>query len=286
MALQMGKLIRQLRKKRGLTQKELGKGLISEAELSRVENGTRKPDILLLNALFHRLDASLEHFEIVVSGEEYEKLMKKTDKTGEAHVPLRTVVIAEAELLKDIRETRGWSQERMSENVCARETLSKLENGRSPKRKMWKRLLEKVDGPQEQYYGYVETTEYEVYLMVEEFQRLLQSNSAEASELLARIGKQLDWNSAVNRQFLDSSGSVMKLLLGQLGLEEELEAMEQYLRYTMPEYDGGLYRIPHRQEVVILQEIIRCQVLLGRIDAARHLEQMMIKKTGKKLKIS
>lgn len=284
MALQMGKLICQLRKARGMTQKELGEGLLSESELSRVENGTKKPDILILNALMYRLGATLEYFEIVVSGKEYERLRKRKGK--EDCLPFCATVIAEGELLKDIRETRGWSQEQMSDGVCARETLSKMENGRSPNRMLWRKLLEKVGESQERYFGYVETVNYNIYVMVAEYQRLVVSNPMKAMELLEHIRNGLDRTNSINRQFLESSEAILKLLLGQLELGTELAAMERCLRYTMPEYDGGIYRIPHCQEVVILKEIIRCQILLGRIEQARYLEQMLIKKIGKKIKFS
>ena len=81
MALQMGDLIRQMRRKRNLTQQELSEGIISKSVLSRIENGQAEPDIFVLHALFQRLGKSLLPFEIVVSNKEYERLLQNDDQT-------------------------------------------------------------------------------------------------------------------------------------------------------------------------------------------------------------
>lgn len=248
--IQMGKLLRQLRKQQGLTQEELGKGIISKPELSRVENGLREPDILVLDALFKRLGASLEYFELVVTNREYEKL-KETNH----ELLTKTVVTAESDLIKDIRKARGWSQERLSENICARETVSNIENGRPPKQKMLEDLLEKLGEPRQRYFGYVESEKYEIYPLVKSYQEMLGADKESAAGLLRHIKKKLDKNFPVNLQFIESSEIMEKAMNGLLKPEEELAALEECLRYTMPEYDGNIYRIPHRQEVIILKEI-------------------------------
>lgn len=279
--IQMGKLIRQLRKQKGMSQERLGNGIVSKSVLSRVENGMREPDIFVLNALFHRLGASLEYFEIVVSNWEYEHLKQATRE-----LPLKTVVIAENDLIKDIRKARGWSQEQLSENVCARETISNIENGRQPNHKKWKTLLEKLGEPQERYFGFVEATEFAVYPMVEQYQSLVHSDRKAAAELLAEIRKVLDKGLPVNRQFLESSEIMAQGAEGLLEPGEELAELERCLRYTMAEYDGTIYRIPHRQEVIILERIVACMEMVKRTEAAGILAAKVAKKNGKKLKIS
>lgn len=281
MAVQMGKLIRQLRKQCGLTQEELGEGLISKSVLSRVENGLLDPDIFVLNALLNRLGASLEYFEVVVSSWEYERLRRETDG-----VSMKTVVIAEQDLIKDIRKARGWSQEQLSENVCARETISNIENGRHPNKKMLKNLLKKLGELQEKYFGYVETIDFAVYPMVERYQKLVHSDGEAAAVLLEEIRSYLDAELLVNRQFLESSKLMAQAKAGLLEEGEELAGLERCLRYTMPEYDGRIYRIPHRQECVILEEIVKCMEKLCRTEAATQLAWNVNKKLGKKLKFS
>lgn len=248
--VQVGKMLRQLRKQQGLTQEELGAGIISKPELSRVENGLREPDILVLDALFKRLGASLEYFELVVTNREYEQLRKMNHE-----LLTKTVVITESELIKGIRKARGWSQEQLCENVCARETISNIENGRPPKQKMLERLLKKMGDSRQRYIGYVESKEYEIYPQVKNYQNMLGADKEEAAKALKEIKKRLDNSIPVNLQFIESSEVIEKERAGEMKPEEAVRTLERCLRYTMPEYDGTVYRIPHRQEKVILEKI-------------------------------
>ena len=69
-------------------------------------------------------------------------------------------------------------------------------------------------------------------------------------------------------------------------MRELLQKLAACLHYTMPEYDGKLYRIPYREEVVLLQGCVECMKRLGNVTAAEVLEQNLTKKLGKKLKVS
>ncbi len=279
--IQMGKLIRRLRKQKKMTQKELAEGIVSEAVMSRIENGIVEPELLVLHALFRRLGKTLHPFEIVVSNREYEELKRQSD-----NVKIQTVVIAEGDYFKDIRKAMGLSQEKFSSDVYARETISNIEHGRTPQRKKMKNMLAKQGTVLEKYYGYVVSVEYDVYEWVEQYREMVKKRAEEASGMLSQIRKRLEESNPVNQQFLESSELMMKKRVGEISVGEELAALEKCLRYTMPEYDGFLYRIPHRQENVILEEIIWCMKSLQRTEAARILEEEVRKKNEKKLKLS
>ena len=71
----IGEIIYTLRKAAGISQKELAEGLLSIAELSRVENEERDEDKFILEALLQRLGKSADHFEVYASAEEYQLLL-------------------------------------------------------------------------------------------------------------------------------------------------------------------------------------------------------------------
>lgn len=331
--IQMGKLIRQLRRQQGLSQEKLGEHLISKSELSRIENGQKEPDIFLLNALMFRLGESLEYFEIVVTGTEYEllrlrNLIKKslqeksfpeaerqlkayeelTEGKKQLHddyitevknaikakqqkvqlsIPeLPKTVISAIELLKEIRKAKGWSQEQFSGDICARETISCIENGRTPNQKILMKLLEKHSITWNNYYGFVEAEDVKTYRLVKEYQNLAETNPEKAGFILKEIKKRLDTSLPVNRQFLESANLLEQLGNGTLSLEDGKKKLEHCLRYTMPDYDGKLHRIPYGQEVVLLQRMIECMKQLDEKESAEVLQQNLSKKLGKKLKVS
>ena len=249
--------------------------------MSRIENGLTDPDLTDLHALFERFGKTLEPFEIVVSNREYEER-----KAGSGANGIQTILIAEGDYFKEIREAMGLSQEEFSSDIYARETISNIEHGRTPQRKKMQNVLEKQGASYERYYGYVEATEYEVYEWVEQYRSLAENEREEAKNLLEKIKEALDCSLPANRQFLESSELMLKRRNGEITFGEELAALEKCLRYTMPEYDGRIFRTPYRQETVILEEIVYCMEQLKRTEAAGRLADEIMEKQRKKLKLS
>lgn len=281
MALQMGSLIRQLRKQQGLTQEELARGILSKSELCRIEQNTKIPDIFVLGALFQRLEKTLKYFEIVVSNRDYKRLL-----TEKEPILAETTVIAEADYFKGIREAKGLSQEEFSSDICARETISQMENGRTLKRSKIQMLMEIQGECFGTYHGFMIAPVYEIYEWVDQYQQMTEQEPKLAQLLLQKIEAELNMELLVNRQFVESSECIEKRVSGRLTPKEELVILERCLRYTMPEYDGSLYRIPYRQEEVILKELISMMNSMGREEAALFLLQELIQKNRKKLIIS
>ena len=281
MMFQMGKLIQQLRKQKKMTQEELAAGIVSKSVLSRIENGLVEPDLVTLGALLKRLGKSLKPFEIVVTNKEYEIFKRERDV-----YEIETIVVAEGELLKDIRESKGLSQEQFSSEVYSRETISNIENGRTPRRKKVYALMDKQAYNLEKYYGFVIAQEYEVHELVERFHKRLTFDVEEAALVRKEIKGRIDGTLLINRQFLDSTELFIKWEKKTITSGEVLAGMEKCLRYTMPDYDGKIYRIPFCQEVLILQAIVKHMKYLQRTNAAEVLAMELEKKMKKKLKIS
>lgn len=279
--LSMGKIIRQLRKQNGLTQDDLAEGISSKSALSRMENEMCEPDIFTLNAFMQRLGKSLRYFEIVVSNKEYELLRKNQYDSS-----LQTIVVAESDFFKDMREARGLSQEQFCAEICARETISNIENGRTPQRKKARVLFESLGETCDKYYSYVETDDFEVFELVEQYQQKIRTNPEAALELRLQIQERIEENHPVNRQFLKSSELLEKKMSGERKTSEVLAGLEQCLHFTMPEYDGKIYRMPRRQESFILDEIVDCLKKMDKTESAFQLEQEIKQKNYKKLKIS
>ena len=81
MGKRLGHMIREFREKQGRTIEEAARGLLSAAELSRVENGTKEIEYLIMEALFETYGKSLDKLEIVVSSDEY-RILELRDIRG------------------------------------------------------------------------------------------------------------------------------------------------------------------------------------------------------------
>lgn len=66
MGKRLGHMIREFREKQGRTIEEAARGLLSAAELSRVENGTKEIEYLIMEALFETYGKSLDKLEILI----------------------------------------------------------------------------------------------------------------------------------------------------------------------------------------------------------------------------
>jgi hypothetical protein len=68
----VGEIINNLRMEAGISRAVLSKGLMHNRELSRIENGTKIPSKLLLDAIFQRLGKSADRIETILSYKEYQ----------------------------------------------------------------------------------------------------------------------------------------------------------------------------------------------------------------------
>ena len=67
----LGNFISLQRRKRGISQKDLSKGIISIATLSRIESGERTVDKLIVDTLLQRIGVSADYFEIIITNIEF-----------------------------------------------------------------------------------------------------------------------------------------------------------------------------------------------------------------------
>ncbi len=74
---EIGRMLYQLRTKRGISQEELCQGICSIATLSRFEAGERRPDIFVFHALFQRVGKSTEHINVMLTIEEFAYFVKR-----------------------------------------------------------------------------------------------------------------------------------------------------------------------------------------------------------------
>ncbi len=156
------------------------------------------------------------------------------------------------ELIRDLREAGGLSQEKLCADICAQETLSRIEKGkRSPNKKNLYQMLKRMGMEREKYYGYIEADDYELYEKVREYNRSFPKDRWEkAMKLLDEIEAKLDMTKSVNRQFIGTGRISAQTVGGELTREQANEQLRELLHLTMPPADSGtmIYRVPFRME--------------------------------------
>ena len=183
------------------------------------------------------------------------------------------------ELLREMREAQGMTQDEVSADICSRETYSRIEKGRKPSRKNLQKLLERLGIEREQYSGYVVTDDWDTYELVRDYKRnCFEENQEDALDILAEIEERIDMSLVENMQFVETAKLRYKIKKKVISNEEAIELLKELLTYTMPEYDGSLVRIPTREEFVIVNRMALCMRQIEKKVDALNLYRKIVKK--------
>lgn len=169
-------------------------------------------------------------------------------------------VVVTNELIREMRLSRKMSQEELSADICAPETLSRIEYGkRSPNTKKLYRMFHKLGLERERYYGFIVADDYGLYEKVRLYKRIFGKGKIEkAEQVLEELSTELDSKYVINKQFIDTGRVLIKLKKKEISNECAYEELRKILSYTMKDYVDTVYRVPFRQEVVILNQMANC----------------------------
>ena len=243
--------------------------ICQKAKRSLVENGSLSPlwEILALEETC--LEKMGRHSELKQCKKYQEALVFLYDAAG-VHMESNMMAafmrssfqgefVITNELIRDLREAGGLSQEKLCADICAQETLSRIEKGkRSPNKKNLYQMLKRMGMEREKYYGYIEADDYELYEKVREYNRSFPKDRWEkAMKLLDEIEAKLDMTKSVNRQFIGTGRISAQTEGGELTREQANEQLWELLHLTMPPADSGtmIYRVPFRMEYTIWNHI-------------------------------
>lgn len=210
----------------------------------------------------------------------YENVQKKKTEEDILFFVLKSYqgeVVISNELLRELREAKGVSQEEISEGVCAQETLCRIETQkRAPKRKTVREIFEKLDYDRQFFQGYVVADDYYTYELAGAInENWYKKNKEEAYRLVEELEKILDLSIPVNRQYIGHENLQRKIEEGLINREEEFEELRKLLRYTMKDFSGQVYREPSREEFVLINHMALCLKKLGRMEEAEELYQQV-----------
>ncbi len=258
---------------------------------SLVENGSISPlwEILELEKnCLERLGKEAEQIQCRKYQEALSFLYEVTNTSLESNMIVNFIkssfqgeFIITNELVRDLREANRFSQEFLCENICAQETLSKIENGkRSPNKKNLYKLLKKMGLERENYYGFIEADKYELYEKVREYNRCFSKGQLkEARNLLDKIEKELDMTRPVNKQYIGMGYIFEQASQNKISRKDANKQLKEMLYLTMPpmKSDKLIYRMPFRTEYTIWNHIAVNLRKDGKIEDALHIYEALIK---------
>lgn len=163
------------------------------------------------------------------------------------------------ELIKANRVKVKISQENLSSDICAAESLSRIESGkRAPRNKNYEAIAERLGIAKDIYNSTIEAETYDILETKRDIDRLLfghQIENAWASYM--RLKKLLTTKTNENKQYLSYLEGILHYQAKKIGIKTALNKMEKALGYTLKNYkDKAVYNcILSRQEAFILNQI-------------------------------
>lgn len=190
-----------------------------------------------------------------------------------------------SELVRDLRVARRISQERLCIGIYEQAALSNLETGKTKpnKRKLYQ-LLKRLGMERENYYGFIEADDYELYEKVRQYNRCFPKGKwEEARRLLDELEEKLDMTKTVNRQFIGMGRVYEQMVRGQLSREQANQQLKELLDLTMPPAKSGVlvYRVPFRVEYMLYNYIAVNLRNEGKIEDALHIYEELMKRYKK-----
>lgn len=184
------------------------------------------------------------------------------------------------EVVREIRISCGLSQEELCEDICSRETLSRIENGKqSPKSGKLQAILKRLGEERGRYYASVDTEVSVLHEKVRLYKRsCYQKEREKAGLLLNEIEQELDMASPVNRQFIESNRLTEKVESKEIDYKDAVLELEKILKYTMKNFKGDIYRIPYEEEFIIINCMALYSRRSGNKEEAKRLYGQLLKK--------
>ena len=169
-------------------------------------------------------------------------------------------IVVTNELIREMRLSQKMSQEELSFGICAPETLSRIEYGkRSPNTRNLYQMFHKLGLDRERYYGFIVADDYGLYEKVRFYKRNFGKEKIEkAEQILEELSTELDPEYVINKQFIETGRVLINLKKKEISYECAYEELRKILNYTMKDYVDTVYRVPFRQEVVILNQMAKC----------------------------
>lgn len=164
------------------------------------------------------------------------------------------------ELIQRGRKKKGFTQEKLSEDICTPENLSAIESGkRAPSIKNYDKLMQKLGMDKDFYNSFISAEQFEIYELRRECNRLIYLRKyKEAEQILEKIAALIDVNIPINEQYVLFNQALLQQEQGKIKEEAALEKVKRALELTFDYNDGDF-----NTDVILSQEEVKMINYIG-----------------------
>lgn len=179
------------------------------------------------------------------------------------------------EIIGKCRKLYNLSQEKLSENVCTVEHLSRIENGRcSPIEKNYRGLMEKMNQAQERNRFFINVQEYSLHEKIRQMEKNISgAEYRKAEKEWKKLRKEMPADSLHNQQYIARYDAIIKYYNKKICLKKAIYDYTNALKLTMPDYGNiNISNWPlSRNEALLLTNIANGYSMIGKMKEAKKI---------------
>lgn len=164
----------------------------------------------------------------------------------------------DAELIRRTRNAAKLTQEGLSEDICAQETLARIENGnQKPRSGNLRQMMEKMGRSGDRIETGIQVEEYETLELKIEFSKFIHRKEyGNAEKVLSKIEEKLDCNLMKNYQYIETERVKVKYKENAEYTEQFIKQLKELLAMSLKVEEGQkIEYVLNTEEVSILTEM-------------------------------
>ncbi len=177
----------------------------------------------------------------------------------------------DSEVIRKNRMAQGMTQEEISEDICAQETLARIEKGRTPQNTKFQKLAEKISWTKKKQTNELGCWDYQLLEKKAEIDWLV--SRCKYEEAKKRLEEFSVAETSEARQYIQYMTIMVDINLGKRNVEEALTLLKNTLEMTLPITNIANVKnyILTKQEVLILNGIGIVYAKMGQKEKAVQL---------------
>lgn len=183
------------------------------------------------------------------------------------------------EILYNYRQHNGLTQEKASEEICAVETYSRIENGRqSPSMKHYRALEKKLRIGWGYYQCDLEVEDYRLLEIRNKVQSsIYYQNWEEALAGLCELKEEMDMTNPVNLQYIRMAEALIQYYRGEIAVGEWYEKAVAALELTRPDFKQKVEFVTFsKHELLLVNHIAIALGEMGKTESGIELYEKVI----------
>lgn len=164
----------------------------------------------------------------------------------------------DAELIRRTRNAAKLTQEGLSEDICAQETLARIENGnQKPRSGNLRQMMEKMGRSGDRIETGIQVEEYETLELKIEFSKFIHRKEyGNAEKVLSKIEEKLDCNLMKNYQYIETERVKVKYKENAEYTEQFIKQLKELLAMSLKVEEGQkIEYVLNTEEISILTEM-------------------------------